>query len=100
MFGLTELEIQKIKSVFAEFPEIEKAIVYGSRAKGNFHNGSDIDLSLTGKDLSLKILLRIENQLDDLLLPYNFDISILSKIENPDLVNHIERIGKVFYERS
>jgi len=100
MFGLKEIDIQKINSVFAEFLEIEKAILYGSRAKGNFRNGSDIDFSLTGKDLNIKILLKIENKLDDLLLPYNIDISILNKIENPDLVKHIERVGKVFYERS
>lgn len=99
MFGLNEIDIQKINSVFEQFPGIEKAVIYGSRAKGNYHDGSDIDLTLSGKELNLQTLLQIENLLDDLLLPYDMDISILSKIENPDLVDHIQRVGEIFYER-
>ena len=97
MYGLKEIHIHKINSVFANYEAIDKAILYGSRAIGNYRNGSDIDLTLVGKKLDLTTLLAIENELDDLLLPYKIDLSILHKIENKDLVDHIERVGIVFY---
>ncbi|MDY0254745.1 MAG: nucleotidyltransferase domain-containing protein [Tenuifilaceae bacterium] len=99
-YGLKESHIQQIQSIFAEYSAIEKAIIYGSRAKGNYRKGSDIDLTLVGPTLDLNLLLKIENKLDDLLLPYNIDLSILHKIENLDLIEHIERVGLIFYEKS
>jgi len=100
MYGLKDIHINKIQSVFANYSNIEKAILYGSRAIGNFRNGSDIDLTLIGENLDLSSLFKIENDIDDLLLPYKTDISIFQKIENPELVDHINRVGKVFYEKS
>jgi len=99
MYGLKDIDIKKIQSIFVKYKEIDKAILYGSRAKGNYRNSSDIDLSLMGNNLTLSILLRIENKLDDFLLPYKIDISIFHKIENPDLVEHINRVGVVFYKK-
>jgi uncharacterized protein len=98
-FGLKEGTIEKINSVFAQFPEVEKVILYGSRAKGNYRNGSDIDLTLIGEGLNLDVLNKIDMKIDDLLLPYSFDNSIYRQINNPDLVEHIERVGKVFYKK-
>ena len=97
MYGLKDKHIKAINSVFSKYPQIEKAILYGSRAKGKYRNGSDIDLTLAGNDLDLSTLLRIETELDDLLLPYKIDLSILHKIENQDLIDHINRSGIVFY---
>ncbi len=99
MFGLKDIHVAEIKSVFANYKEINKAILYGSRAKGNYQDGSDIDISLAGNNLNLNKILRIETELDDLLLPYKIDISILDKIENRDLVEHINSVGVVFYEK-
>ncbi len=99
MYGLKAIHIDKIKSVFANCSEIDKAILYGSRAKGNYREGSDIDISIVGNKLSLDTLLRIETALDDLLLPYNIDISIYDKIENLELIEHIKRIGIIIYEK-
>ena len=45
-FGLKDITIQKIQQVLAAFPQVEEAILYGSRAKGNYKDGSDIDLTL------------------------------------------------------
>lgn len=99
-FGLKESVIEKISSVLAKYPEVERAIIYGSRAKGNFKNGSDIDLTLCGgKELNTTILYKIMEELDELLLPYTFDLSIFNKIENKDLIDHINRVGVTFYER-
>ena len=99
MFGLKDTHISKIRSVFARYRTVDKAIVYGSRAKGNYRNGSDIDFTLIGNELDLSTLFKIENELDDLLLPYKIDLSIFHQIENQDLIDHINRVGIVFYEK-
>ncbi len=97
--GLNATDILKIRQVFALHQEVEKAILYGSRAKGTYKLASDIDLTLVGAELNLTIQQEIELELDDLLLPYKFDLSIYHQISNIDLVAHIERIGKVFYQK-
>jgi uncharacterized protein len=99
-FGLSEATIEKIRAVLARYPQVETAVLYGSRAKGNYKPGSDIDLTLYGgEDLTLRILLRLMSEMDDLLLPYTIDLSIFHTIDDPDLIDHIERVGVPFYER-
>jgi predicted nucleotidyltransferase len=98
-YGLDEIDIERINSVFASFPEVEKVVLYGSRAKGNYKLGSDIDLTLKGHHLNLETINTIETKIDDLLLPYLFDISIFNQIDNPDLIAHINRVGIVFYDK-
>lgn len=99
-FGLQETTIEKICSVLVRHPQIEKALLYGSRAKGNYKNGSDIDLTLVGgPDLTMKVQYRIMDEIDDLLLPYTFDLSIFNHISDPDVVDHIQRVGVTFYEK-
>lgn len=95
MFGLSPDILEQIKFVFSKFPQIEKAILYGSRAKGNYKDGSDIDITLLGKELSLKTVYALENELDELYLPYSFDISIFAHIDNEDLIEHIRKYGKI-----
>jgi predicted nucleotidyltransferase len=95
-FGLTQATIDSINKVFSKYPQIDQAILYGSRAKGNFREGSDIDISLKGKNLTLDDLLKIETLIDDLLLPYKVDLSIYHLIENPEFIDHINRIGVSF----
>ncbi len=97
MYELDQEDIQKIISVFQNHNNIKTAILYGSRAKGNYKPYSDIDLILKGNDLNLSKLFTVETELYDLLLPYKIDLSIYHKIGNPDLVDHIKRIGIVFY---
>ena len=99
-FGLKETTIEKISAVLAGFPQVEKAVLYGSRAKGNYKNGSDIDLTLHGKDLTLNMLYKIDEELDDLLLPYTFDLSIFERLSDPDFIDHVQRVGVVFYQRN
>jgi type I restriction enzyme S subunit len=99
MFGLKTETMEAIREVLAKYPEVEKAILYGSRAIGNYRPGSDIDLTLTGEKLNLSILQKIENDLDDLLLPYKIDLSLHKQIQNQELLEHIERVGKVFFDR-
>jgi predicted nucleotidyltransferase len=98
--GLSDETVRRMATVFSHYPEIEKAVLYGSRAKGNFRNGSDIDLSLVGEKLDSKILGQIDWELDDLLLPYKIDLSIFNTLTHPELIEHIRRAGIIFYERN
>ena len=99
-YGLKDATVEKIRTVLAEFPQVEKAVLFGSRAKGNYKNGSDIDLTLYGgANLTLKVLFKIMDELDDLLLPYTFDLSIFQNITEPDVIEHIRRVGLTFYEK-
>lgn len=98
-YGLNQKTIKKINLIFQEFEAVNAVILYGSRAKGNFKPGSDIDMVLKGEKLNLHLLNKISLALDDLLLPYLFDVSIYHQISNPDLIDHISRVGKTFYTR-
>ena len=101
-WGLTEQVIARIYCVLESFPEIGKVILYGSRAKGNYRKGSDIDLTLVpseGHSLGLETIYRLDEALDDLMLPYSFDLSVMADIDNSNLVSHIKRMGVVFWER-
>lgn len=98
--GLSEPVILKICEVFQRYPQVEKAVLYGSRAKGAHETGSDIDLTLHGgTDLTLNVLLLIADDLDDLFLPYTFDLSIFRDITDPDVTEHIQRVGVAMYEK-
>ncbi|MCD6587055.1 MAG: hypothetical protein B1H09_06130 [Gemmatimonadaceae bacterium 4484_173] len=96
-YGLSDDVIAEIVKVFRNFPVVEEVVLYGSRAMGNFRNGSDIDITLKGTGLDLHMLNRISLGLDHLMLPYTFDISIYDHIDNEELRSHIKRRGVVFY---
>ena len=98
--GLTTTTVERLQSVLSHYPEVEKAVVYGSRAKGTYRPGSDIDLTLCGGELNHTLLTRISNELDDLLLPYQIDLSVMSSLSHPALLEHIRRVGVVLYEKS
>ena len=93
LYGLQNTTIEAISSVFREYQDIDEVILYGSRVKGNYKTGSDIDLVLKGTKLSFTDLLKIENELDDLMLPYKIDVSLYHQINNPELIEHIQRVG-------
>ena len=74
-------------------------MLYGSRAKGNYKNGSDIDLTLHGQGPVHDDLLSIMGELDDLLLPYTIDLSLFADLTHEELIEHIRRVGVTFYEK-
>ena len=99
-YGLSTQTLQKIRDVFMRYPEVEEVVLYGSRARGDYKNGSDIDLTLRGdSELTHTLLSRIANDLDDQLLPYTIDLSILKNINNPDMVEQIQCFGVTFYRK-
>lgn len=98
-YGLKDSELTNLKTLFAKNDRIERVILYGSRAKGTYKPFSDVDITLVGSELTHSDLNRIILDIDDLLLPYMFDISIFHTLKNPDLIDHINRRGIVLYEK-
>jgi predicted nucleotidyltransferase len=96
-YGLSNNSLDRINTIFKQFPAIETVYLYGSRAKGNYKPSSDIDIALKGNKLNLHQLSSVMAQLDDLLLPYKFDVSIYHQIDNKELLDHINRIGVTVY---
>lgn len=99
-YGLKLDVIAKIQGVFTCFKEVDRVVIYGSRAMGNYKNGSDIDIAIFVKPkvaASVLLLTRISEALDDLNLVYSFDLSFYDDISNLDLIEHIKRVGSDLY---
>lgn len=96
--GLPEKVIESIKAVFKKYQQIETVKIFGSRAIGNFKHNSDIDLAIFGEDLGIDLESKIWMDLDDLPLPYKFDVKVYDLINNENLKKHIDDYGKVFYK--
>ena len=99
-FGLHQSDLEIVLSVINEFPQVQEAIIFGSRAKGTHRNGSDLDIAIKGEELNLEIVSIISYKLnEETTLPYQFDILDYHSIHNPELTNHIDRIGVSIYKR-
>lgn len=98
-FGLKETDLEAIIQIFSHYAEIESAIIFGSRAKGNYKNGSDVDIALKGKRLTLEIVSRISVFLnEETTMPYKFDVLNYHSLTNASLQEHIDRVGVVLYK--
>ncbi|SFX25236.1 nucleotidyltransferase domain-containing protein [Marinospirillum alkaliphilum] len=94
--GLEPHQLQMVLQCFANHPEIEQAMVYGSRAKGNYHQRSDLDLALKGQ-LNRHQLAQIKLELEDTNLPISIDLLNYQELTNPLLKEHIDRVGITIY---
>jgi len=97
-FGLPAATIDMIRRILAEVPTVQKAVIYGSRVKGNYKPGSDIDLTLYGDALDLDTLGRIATRLHESSIPQQVDLSVFDLLDHPGLREHIERVGQPFYK--
>jgi predicted nucleotidyltransferase len=99
-FGLKEEDIAYIVGALKEFDEIEKAAVFGSRAKGNYKPGSDVDLAIFGEAISFSTIAHLLFMLEeDSPMPYLFDIVDYTHLAHQELKEHIERVGLTIFER-
>ena len=92
-FGLSDKQIEQI-SVLLNNAGVSKAVIFGSRAKGNFRPNSDIDIAVWGNEPNIG---RILTELDELPMPYKFDVVEYEPL-TAALREHIDRVGVVFYE--
>jgi predicted nucleotidyltransferase len=96
---LPGLYLEKIQGVLAQYPQVEEAVLFGSWAKGSARPGSDIDIALKGSGIHLQVLNNISRDVDDLIIPNAVDLCIYDRIDDPDVLEHINRVGKVLYSR-
>jgi uncharacterized protein len=97
-YGLPDRTLNILDSIFRKYSGINEVILYGSRAKGNYRTGSDIDISLkSDKIFTHTDLLHIAGDFDDSDIPYFVDVSIYAQLSNPELKAHIDRVGKILY---
>ena len=97
-FGLSDTVIRELQDVFRRHANIEKVLIFGSRSKGNYRAGSDIDLAVVGKDIDYNLLLTIQCEIDDLEMLYSIDLLDYQKQKGTPIGAHIDRVGQVFYE--
>jgi predicted nucleotidyltransferase len=95
---LPPADLELIRSVFRHHPEVKSATLFGSRAKGTHHERSDVDLAVAGEVEPLRAE-AIASELEELPLPYRFDVQSLAHIPYRPLVEHIDRVGIVIYSR-
>lgn len=99
-FGLQDSDIGAISQILMNYDEIEEAYIFGSRAKGNYRNGSDVDIALKGANIKRSLVLEISDILnEETNMPYRFDIVHFDRIDKKELSEHILRVGKVIYTR-
>ena len=95
--GLNDSVQKALIKLFASDPRILAAKLFGSRAKGNFRPGSDIDIAVDSPSWQLSDLLSFQSLIDDLMLPYKIDIAVLHLVDDEALLDHINRVGITFY---
>lgn len=95
-FGLRKADIDYILKTIKKFPEIEKAVIFGSRAKGNYKPGSDVDLAIYGENVTFDTVSALKGLLEEEgPLPYFFDVVDYTHLSHKELKEHIDRVGKV-----
>ena len=97
MYGLSDDTVANLRAIFSSFDKVQKVILFGSRAKNEYYEGSDIDFAIIGDGIDLSLLHKIELETDKLYLPYRIDLIDYQNITNKELKAHIDRIGKLFY---
>ena len=99
--GLREADITCIRAALARFPEVRKAVLFGSRARGGFKRGSDVDLAIWGDEQTS--LMKARRELGAWLneespMPYFFDVLDFTRLADEALQREIERHNIVLYE--
>ena len=97
-FGLSDTVIRELQDVFRRHANIEKVLIFGSRSKGNYRAGSDIDLAVVGQGIDYSQLLAIQCEIDDLELLYSIDLLDYQKEKGTPIGDHIDRVAQFFYE--
>lgn len=93
--GLTKADMNHIRAAIKQFPEIEDAIIFGSRAKGTHKKASDLDLAIKGRTVSPETIQRLSFLLnEELPLPYFCDVVHYEALKSLPLIEHIDRVGK------
>ena len=100
-FGIADKSYHLLLDTFSKYPEVEQVVLFGSRAKGNYKKGSDIDLSIKGKNCKLETALNISAIINERLpIPYHVDVINYATLHHKELKEHIDRVGILFFSQS
>lgn len=98
IYGISERSFRLLLRTFETYPEIDQVLLFGSRAKGNYKNGSDIDLAIKGEKVGPDLIFRLKSTFNERLpIPYFVDVVGYENLDHKALKEHIERVGKVIY---
>ena len=97
--GLNSNQIADINKIFVKYEEIDKVILYGSRAMGTYNERSDIDLVVLGSNIDRNLIINMKFELEELNIPYFVDLQDYKTINNKNLIEHINRAGIDFYKK-
>ncbi len=93
MCGLEPEDLAEITTIISAFPQVEDALIFGSRARGNYNRGSDIDIAIKGENAE-EALWEIHDMLEEeTFMPYKFDVIHFESIESAELRKHINKDG-------
>lgn len=98
-FGLTKRDMDTIKTIFDGYPEVKTVHLFGSRAKGNYRFGSDVDLAIMNEGLDTKKLAKLKADFEESTLPYNIDLVDFTKLNKQEFIDHINRVGLPFFKQ-
>ena len=101
MFGISDKSLEMIRNVLEDFSNVDKGIIFGSRAMKNHKKGSDVDIAIQGDEVNWETTSKISGKLNEALpLPYYFDVVDYTHLDNPELKEHIKKYGIVFYQKN
>lgn len=96
-FGLTERDMLTFRQILGKYPSVKTVVVIGSRAKGNFKQGSDVDLVIMDPGISETVITKLKSDFQESSLPYNVDLIACPTLKHDELKEHIDRVGRPFY---
>lgn len=100
-FGIPDSSIKIICDTLLKIPEIEKAAIFGSRAMGNYKNGSDVDLVIYGSKVTVETINKLSIILnEEVPLPYYFDVVNYESLDNQQMKIHLDTYARIFYTRT
>ncbi len=95
--GLNKDQMNNIHAILSSLPEVETAVLFGSRAMGNYKEASDIDIALIGKEINFKVLINLKDQFENSNIPYFVDLVDYQTIASEALLEHINEVGIIIY---
>jgi len=92
-FGLSDRDVKTLQDIFKKYPDVKNVFVFGSRAKGTYKQGSDIDLAIMNEWVKDTLICKMKSDFEDSSLPYTVDLVNYHTLKHPELKNHIDRVG-------
>lgn len=99
IFGFTDRDMRTIESILSSCPEVITVYLFGSRAKGNYRLGSDVDLAIMNKGVGTGTVTKLQNEFSESSLPYRIDLVDFTRLTNQEFIDHINRVGIPFFKQ-